>query len=287
MRALIDFLRKYNYLFLFLVLEVVAGVLLFRFNTYQGSVWFTAANRVVGNIDAMRSETEAFVNRQNVNRQLTGENIRLQQEADALREALRLATRDTTYTERTVMERLADYHTIPAIVVSNTKKKGNNYLVINRGERDGVKAEMGVVGGGGVVGIVYLTGENYSLVIPITNRKSSISCRLRGQDYFGYLQWNGESMLSASLDDVPRYAKVKKGEVVETSGYSSVFPPGIFVGRVNSVGNSPDGQSYKLGITLGTNFANIRDVNVIATNYKAETDTLLLHAAHAEGNTNP
>ncbi len=287
MRTLTDFLQKYNYFFLFLLLEAVAFVLLFRFNAYQGSVWFTAANTVIGEIDATRSEAEAFVNLQTVNRQLTEENIRLQQEADALREALRTATRDTAYTERAVMERLADYRIIPATVVSNTKKKGNNYLVINRGERDGVKAEMGVVGGGGVVGIVYLTGPHYSLVIPVTNQKSSISCRLRGQDYFGYLQWNGQSMLSASLDDVPRYAKVKEGEVVETSGYSSVFPPGIFVGRVKSIGNSPDGQSYKLDITLGTNFANLRDVNVIAASYKAETDTLLLHAERLNESTNP
>ncbi len=287
MRTLTDFLRKYNYLFLFLLLEIVAFALVFRFNAYQGSVWFTAANSFTASIDETYAETEAFFNLKNINRQLTDENIRLQQEADALREALYNATRDTTYTERSVMERLNDYQLIPATVISNTKKKGNNYLVINRGEQDGVKAEMGVVGGGGIVGVVYLAGPHHSLVIPVTNQKSSISCRLRGQNYFGYLQWNGQSMLSASLDDVPRYAKVKTGEVVETSGYSSVFPPGIFVGRVKKIDNSPDGQSYKLDVTLGTNFANLRDVNVIATEYKAETDTLLLHAERLSNSTNP
>ena len=154
--------------------------------------------------------------------------------------------------------------------------------MIDKGTIDGIKPEMGVVGGGGVVGIVYLTGPHHSLVIPVTNRKSSISCRVRGQSYFGYLQWDGSSMRRAYVDDIPRYARVKKGEAVETSGYSSVFPPGIFVGRIRSISNSPDGQSYKLDVTLGTNFANLRDVEVVATPYKAEIDTLQVHAAAAD-----
>ena len=137
---------------------------------------------------------------------------------------------------------------------------------------------MGVVGGGGVVGIVYLAGPHHSLVIPVTNRKSSISCRVRGQNYFGYLQWDGKSMLSAYVDDVPRYAKVRVNQAVETSGYSAVFPPGIFVGRIREIRNSADGQSYRLDITLGTDFANLRDVSVVATPYKAEIDTLQTHA---------
>ena len=141
---------------------------------------------------------------------------------------------------------------------------------------------MGVVGGGGGVGIVYLTGRHHSLVIPVTNSKSSISCRVRGQRYFGYLQWNGGDMMHAYVDDFPRYAKVKKGEAVETSGYSSVFPPGIFVGRIASIENSPDGQSYKLDIVLGTHFGNLRDVSVVATPYKAEIDTLKAHAHFEE-----
>ena len=71
-------------------------------------------------------------------------------------------------------------------------------------------------------------------------------------------------------------AKLSKraGNIIETSGYSSVFPPGIFVGRVHRVSNSSDGQSYRLDVVLGTDFGNIRDVNVVITPYKAEIDSL-------------
>ena len=84
------------------------------------------------------------------------------------------------------------------------------------------------------------------------------------------------------MDDIPRYAKLKENDCVETSGYSSVFPPGIFVGRVSGIHNSADGQSFTLDVNLGTDFSTLRDVNVIATPYKAEIDTLRAHAGDIE-----
>lgn len=279
---LIDFIRKYCYIFLFILFETISMILLFRFNSYQGSVWFSAANSVAAGINSTYSNVMNFFNLEQINQELTAQNIALQRETEHLRQSLITATKDTTITEKLMREKLVGYNMVPATVVSNSAERSNNYLVIDRGEKDGIRPEMGVVGGGGVVGIIYLTGPHHSLVIPVTNRKSSISCRVRGQNYFGYLQWDGSSMLSAYVDDVPRYAKVKVGQAIETSGYSAVFPPGIFVGRVRTFRNSTDGQSYRLDVTLGTNFANLRDVLVVTTPYKAEIDTLQVHAQQAD-----
>ncbi len=279
---LIDFIRKYCYIFLFILFETISMILLFRFNSYQGSVWFSAANSVAAGINSTYSNVMNFFNLEQINQELTAQNIALQRETEHLRQSLITATKDTTITEKLMREKLVGYNMVPATVVSNSAERSNNYLVIDRGEKDGIRPEMGVVGGGGVVGIIYLTGPHHSLVIPVTNRKSSISCRVRGQNYFGYLQWDGSSMLSAYVDDVPRYAKVKVGQAIETSGYSAVFPPGIFVGRVRTIRNSSDGQSYRLDVTLGTNFANLRDVLVVTTPYKAEIDTLQVHAQQAD-----
>lgn len=280
--GLVDFVGKYNFYLLFIVLEAASLTLLFKFNSYQGSVWFSAANSVVSRINGAYTDMVSFFQLREVNSQLTAQNIALQRETDNLRQALITVTKDTTLTEKLMRDKLAGYNLMPATVVSNSAERTNNYIVIDRGTLDGVRPEMGVVGGGGVVGIVYLTGPHHSLVIPVTNRKSSISCRVRGQNYFGYLQWDGSSMLRAYLDDVPRYAKVKVGQAVETSGYSAVFPPGIFVGRVRAISNSADGQSYRLDVTLGTNFANLRDVLVVTTPYKAEIDTLQVHALQVD-----
>lgn len=285
MQVLLDFLRRYNYLFLFLVLETVSMVLLVRFNSYQGYVWLTGANEVAASVNGVYTDAVAFTQLREVNRGLTDANLRLQQENHALRQALADAKCDTTYTQRRVLGELDGYRLIPARVVGNKIGVGvDNYLVIDRGTADGVTAEMGVVGGGGVVGIVYLCGPHHALVMPVTHSKSSISCSVRGQNYFGYLQWDGRNTRTAYVSDVPRYAKARKGQVIETSGYSSVFPPGIFVGRIHRVSNASDGQSYRLDVVLGNDFASLRDVSVVATPYKAEVDTLRRRAEFIDMN---
>ena len=171
-------------------------------------------------------------------------------------------------------ELLDGFGMVSAEVVSNSVNKHNNYLTINKGEQDGVKPEMGVVCGTGIVGIVYLTSPHYAIVMPLLNSKSNISCCLRGTDYFGYLRWDGRHPLYASLGDIPRHARLKEGMTVETSGFSAVFPAGLFVGKVTKVENSEDGLSYKLQVNLSTDFAQLRDVCVLTTPNRVEIDSL-------------
>ena len=128
---------------------------------------------------------------------------------------------------------------------------------------DGVRKDMGVVCGQGIVGIVYLCNEHYSVVIPVLNEQSNISCTIRGRGYFGYLRWHGGSPETAYVEDIPRHAHFRLGDFIVTSGYSSVFPPGIIVGRIKHVYNSENGLSYRLNIALSTDFSRLRDVSVI------------------------
>lgn len=282
MRTFLEFLRKHNYLLLFFILEAVSFTLLFRFNSYQGSVWLTAAGRLTAQANSLYAEGESFLNLRYVNADLTHRNVLLQRQNELLREALKRKGVSEAFADSLSREAMTGYETIPAIVVSSTTQRRNNYLVLNRGTEDGVRPELGVVNGQGVVGIVYLCEKHHSLVIPLTNRKSNLSCRVRGGNYFGSLTWEGKDIRYATLDDIPRYAKVNKGDIVETSGYSAVFPPGLFVGRVTDVKNSSDGQSYTLSVLLGTDFSMLRDVDVISTSYKAETDSLQVKAARLE-----
>ena len=283
MQQIFDLLRQWSHVLLFVVLEVVSGLLLFHFNHYQGSVYLTAANGVTARVEGCYTEVESFFHLRENNDSLTEQNVRLMKENEILRQSLAEYEHTPNFTESVMRERMAAFEQVPALVVSNSVRSGHNYIVINRGTADGVKPEMGVVGGEGVVGIVYLTSEHHSLVMPLINPKSNVSCRIRGMDYFGRLQWANSDIRYSRLEDIPRYAKPRVGMVVETSGYSSVFPPGLFVGRVTDVGNSKDGQSYSLGVKLGSNFAALRNVNVLTTPFKAEIDTLNIHAVTADG----
>ena len=278
MRNLLDFLSRHNHWFVFVLLEVISAVLLFRYNSYQGSVWFSSANAVSGKLFEWNSAVGQYFSLIVVNEQLTQRNIYLEREVEQLSEKLRTATRDSSLVEKMQKNVIAGLQTIPAKVVSSSLDKANNFITIDKGSLDGVKKDMGVICGTGVVGIVYLTSDHYSVIIPVLSQQSSISCAIKGRGYFGYLKWTGGSPASAYVDDIPRHAHFKLGEYVVTSGYSSVFPPGIFVGRIKHVYNSENGMSYRLKVDLSTDFTRLRDVCVI-NDTEMDKKLEILHAA--------
>ena len=278
MRNLIDFLARHNHWFLFVLLEVLSFVLLFHYNSNQGSVWFSSANAVSGKVFEWNASVTQYFSLVDVNKTLTERNIYLERQVEQLTEQLEKAGRDSTEIERMQTSVLKDCNTIPAKVVSCSLNKLNNFITIDKGYADGVRKDMGVVCGTGVVGIVYLVSEHYSVLIPVLSSVSNISCTIRSRGYFGYLHWKGGSPEEAYIDDIPRHARFKLGDVIVTSGYSSVFPPGIVVGKIKHVYNSANGLSYRLKITLSTDFGRLRDVCVI-NDKEMDRKLEILHAA--------
>ena len=263
MRNLLDFLVKYSYWFLFFVLEAVSFVLLFQFNSYQGSVWFSSANAVAGKLYETTSAVESYFQLSKVNTELTQRNLYLEQRLCKLEKEKSDSVADSTMENSLLLKSLQPYRLIPAQVVNMKWGRKDNLLTIDKGEADGIKKDMGVVCGTGIVGIVYLTSAHYSIVIPILNSQSNISCVIQGRGYFGYLHWTGGDISEAYVDDVPRHAHFKLYENVVTSGYSSVFPAGIMVGKILHVYNSADQMSYRLRVKLSTDFGRLRDVCVV------------------------
>ena len=263
MRNLLEFLAKYNHWFLFLILEVVSMVLLFQYNSYQGSAWFSSANAVTGKLYEWDANVETFFSLTKVNQELTQRNAYLEQEVQKLSDSLVSVTKDSSIYHRDQFALLRNYRLIPAKVVANSIDKPGNLMTIDKGSADGIHKDMGVISGTGVVGIVYLVAEHYAIVIPVLNTKSNISCMIQNRGYFGYLRWKGGVSDLAYLEEVPRHAHFKLGDYVVTSGYSAVFPPGVRVGRILHVFNSADGLSYRVQLRLSTDFARLRDVCVI------------------------
>ncbi|ERK02261.1 rod shape-determining protein MreC [Segatella salivae] len=275
MRNLLDFLVKYNYWFLFLFLEAVSFVLLFQFNSYQGSVWFSSANAVTGKLYETSSEIESYFQLSKINSELTQRNLYLEQRLHKLEKQIGDSAADSTMEKSLLVKSLQPYRLIPAKVISMTVGRLDNLITINKGEVDGIKKDMGVVCGTGVVGIVYLTSKHYSIVIPILNSQSNISCVIQGRGYFGYLHWTGGDVSQAYVDDVPRHAHFRLYDNVVTSGYSSVFPAGIIVGKILHVYNSADQMSYRLRVKLSTDFGKLRDVCVVDNSALSEQIDIL------------
>lgn len=278
MRNLIDFITRYNHWFVFVILEVVSFVLLFKFNSYQGSVWFSSANVVAGKVYEADATIKNFFSLTKINQQLNVRNLYLEQTVRKLSEQVHAETGDSSWLFRTQAEVLKEYKLIPAKVITNSIDKRDNFITIDKGRLDGVKPDMGVACGTGIVGVVYMVSDHYSIVIPVLNSKSNISVTIRKRGYYGYLRWTGGASDLAYVDDIPRHAHFRLGDLIETSGYSTMFPPGIIAGQILHVYNSPDGLSYRVQVRLTTDFGNLRDVCVIDNSAMKERIDLLRSA---------
>ena len=291
MRNLLIFILKYSHLLIFIILQLVCVGLLVNFNSYQGSVWYTSASGVMGSVSEVTAVVKRYFGLDETNRALTERNMQLVEEVEYYKELLRekkgvealptLVLKEPVRDSLSSRKKVEHSNLIPnslfvcaARVVNNTVHRMDNYITIDRGEDDGVRTGMGVVSGVGVVGIVYRTSGSYSLVLPLLNSKSSISCKLARTDYFGFLQWKGGDPLEISLTDVPRHAEFALGDTVVTSGHSTVFIEGIPVGTVDSHNESHDRLSFTLGVRLFTDMAKLNDVFVMAFPPQMEREEL-------------
>lgn len=274
MRHLLNFLIKYNHWFFFILLEVLAFTLLFRFNHYQQGVFFTSANRLTGRIYEISGSITSYFNLRTTNTDLLDRNMLLEQQISNMEKALREYVTDSMEIQSIKDLPLSNYEIVKARVINNSLVLADNYITLDKGSSAGIHPDMGVIGVNGIVGVVYMTTPNYSVVISILNSKSSISCKIKESNYFGYLKWELGDSEHAYLRDLPRHAVFKKGDLVVTSGYSTIFPEGVVVGTVDDMSDSEDGLSYLLKVKLATDFGKISEVRVVAQSGQKELQEL-------------
>lgn len=293
MRNILEFLIKYSHWTLFILLQLLAAILLFRFNSFQGSVCFTSASEVTASVTKVAAEVTRYFGLEKMNRDLTERNVQLMQELEYYKKLVGEANegKDSLIVIQGMQEVIRTDSSVvvikqpptmmdqsfvvcPARVVNVSVRRLDNYLAIDKGESSGVRTGMGVISGMGVVGIVCRTSKNYSLVLPVINSGSSISCKIARTDYFGFLKWEGGDPLMAFMTDVPRHAEYEIGDTVVTSGHSTVFIEGIPVGTVTSKDESDDEMSLTLGIRLFTDFGRLNDVYVMALPPREELSEL-------------
>ena len=263
MRNLLNFLFRYNHCIVFVLLQGVSFLLLFSFNNYQHSRFFTSANAFVGKIYEATRAVTGYFDLQRQNEVLMERNIWLEQQlllADKRLKEMEEAN-TTSWPAETTTTMFQSYK---AGVIKNSLNRADNYITLNQGSLAGIKPDMGVIGPNGVVGIVYKTSPHYSLVISLLSSKSNLSCKIAGNEYFGFLQWEGDDSRYAYLKDLPRHAEFSIGDTIVTSGFSTVFPQGMMVGVIEEANDTNDGLSFLLKIKLATDFGKLRNVHVLA-----------------------
>ena len=274
MRAILNFLVKYNHWFLFILLEGISFVLIISFNNFHKATFFTSANSIAGNIYSTASDIEGYFNLKDENETLVGHNQELLNEIERLKEKL-LEYEDSTAlaNNRIVRTHGNEYVYTTARVVKNSVNKVNNYITIDRGKAQGVDREMGVFNEDGVIGVTYTSSDNYTIVLPLLNSKSTISCKVKNQT-FCKLEGQGKDLRYSYITDLPRYEIFESGDTVVTNGYSSIFPPGMPVGIIDKLEDSADGQSYRARVKLFVDFSHLNNVYVVGNKGKKEQDNL-------------
>ncbi|MGL5318424.1 MAG: rod shape-determining protein MreC [Bacteroidales bacterium] len=270
MQNLINFLLKHSSWFLFLLYLIISLTFLFKSNAYQRSYYFNTSNQIVGTTLALSGNFTSYFDLGHVNEALSFENAVLEKKVLELEDQLKAyksALMDTTFADTLLRVK---YDFIPAQVVNNSVNQLQNYITINRGSEDGIRKDMGVVDHNGIVGIVSAVSNHYSVVISLLNTKLRLSGKIKNSEFFGSLTWDGLTGEQVLLEELPRHVIYKEGDTIVTSGFSTVFPEGIMVGRIATGEKQSNDNFYRLKINLSTDFYRLRDVRVIKNNFDLE-----------------
>ena len=153
-------------LLVFILLETAAVWLISRNSVIQRSDILRSVSAVTNTFSSGAGNVGRYFSLGKINRRLSEENVALRRENDRLQAALSdLAVPDSLLTESP----LFDY--IPALVVSNSTDRLHNILIINKGKRDGIAEDMGVVTDRGIIGYILSAGEKYSKMFFLFRKK--------------------------------------------------------------------------------------------------------------------
>ncbi|MHA3789784.1 rod shape-determining protein MreC [Flavobacterium hauense] len=256
MQQIFNFLFKNSILLLFLLLLGISLTLTIQSHSYHRSRAVTSANAISGYVYEQVNTVEEYLNLKEQNEALAGENARLKR--------LLFNTQDTTNTPPVnIPEAMGNFAVIQSKVIRNSYSVHENYFTINSGRNQGIKPDMGVVSSLGVVGIVENTSGNYATVISILNLKFKLDAKIKKNNHFGTLTWNGKNTGFAQLIDVPRLATVQKGDTIVTGAESKIFPENIPIGTIDKVYMDKKTNYYTLEVRLFNDMTSLGHVYVI------------------------
>lgn len=279
MKNLFRLIYRYHVVLLFVLLETLALSMVVTYNNYQRAVFFDSSNFVSGTLfEKFSSFWQVFEFRQ-VNVKLAEENVVLR---SALQEILlksnqgKYKASDSIYLPRIARDSSLKtvYRFTTARVVNNSVNQQHNFLTLNKGRRDGVKPDMGVIANGQVVGLVTNVSENFSRVISILNSRWKISAKIKRNDYFGSLSWDGKDYRRVQLNEMPYHVPVQNGDTVVTTGYSSSFPEGLVIGTISDFSIGTGSNFYKIEVMLAADFKNLVIVGLVENKQLYEINQL-------------
>ncbi|MBC8266003.1 MAG: rod shape-determining protein MreC [Flavobacteriales bacterium] len=268
MYNLIQFIKKYHFILLFLLIEGFSVFLLASNNHYQGNKINAFSQKYIGTFHAGLSNISEFFKLKQTNKFLADENAKLHS----------LLKTQNSFKGDSVSFDNSLFKYQSAKVINNSVHKSNNYLTLNKGSRHGIKEKMGVITNNGVVGIIHSVSEKFSLVISVLHQKSSISVRLKDEMFLGRMIWSDFNYRETTIEDIPNHANLNVGDTIISSGNSAIFPDGVIIGEVISFQKIPGDNFYKIRIQFFEDLNRLHYVYVAESLIKQEKELLELNA---------
>ena len=265
MRNVFLFIRRYFTFLSFVLLQVLALSMLFRYNKTQRAVFLGKANEITGYFNSQYDNVDDYFH-------LKEENLRVHRMNDSLLNLLpgnfmKADTGshmiiDTVRYDTTLLIRR--YLAKEAKVVSNSINSQKNYFQLNRGSKQGIKDNMAVINSdGSVAGQIVGVSENFSQAMSLLHVHSTVSAMMKKSRNNGRIEWDGQSPLYLTLKNIPKSDSVLVGDTVLTGINSYNYPPGWIIGTVSEVVEDKSTNFYVLRIRPSANFQNLQQVFVV------------------------
>lgn len=270
MFELFQFIARSRNFILFILLEVLSFYFIINTNNYWSVEFFNTSNYYAAKFLEWSNKAKEYARLREVNAALAEENRRLNRQLVQFQQSNPKG--QTSYKTDSIFA--SRFQFTVARVINNTTQHPDNYMTLDKGRADGIRPGMGVISPTGVVGKVKLCSEHFSVVTSILHSEFMISARLTRANEIGTARWDGVDPRRMKMLYISRNTKVARGDSVVTSEYNSTFPPGILVGRVLRVSESPDQTFHDIRLLLATNFSNVSFVYVVENKLQEEQDQL-------------
>ena len=238
-------------------------------HSYHRAKFINSSNAITGFIYDKINIIEKYSNLQIENKSLMEENIRLQNIFNSTYKRTFLPSEIHLDTIRYHQK----YHYRSAIIINNQYTKPTNTLTINKGIKDSVYQDQGVINQKGVIGIISNSSNYYATVMSILNENSNVNARLKKSNHFGTVKWNAKSYEIVQLEDIPIQANIKIGDTIITDGKSTIFPEGILIGKIKDFKIS-NNKYQQINVKLFNDMSNIKYVTIISNLDKIEIKEL-------------
>ena len=244
----------------FILLEIAALGMLRHGDSLQDLFISRAAHGFLGYFWGVSENIADYASLRTENRHMAEEILRLTETITRLEEEAAAAAACDSADYTTAWR--GKYEFIPAEVIKNSVNKQHNYLIIGKGSDDGVRPQTGIITSRGVIGIVDAVSRHYSYAISFLNSDSSISARIGKDGAAGPMAWDGKGSGNALLREIPLQVKFEEGDTVYTSGFSTIFPPDIPIGRITG-SRIVNGATFEIKVSLFQDFSSVRHVCLV------------------------